>query len=174
MSRILTTEPLTAAAFAPFGEVLEAAGPPDKMINQGLCARFHDRAALDFSDARAGISIFHATPRSLPYSLDLVERHPDGSQAFLPMSAHPFLVIVTTTPEARPRAFLTNGAQGINLHRGTWHGVLTPLHAPGLFAVVDRIGPTPNLEEHHFSQPWVVQSPELSNFAPSTGNTTVP
>lgn len=156
MSRIIFTEPLTATAFAPFGDVLEVAGPPDKMINQGLCGRFHDRAKLDFADARAGISIFHAQPRSLPYSLDLVERHPEGSQAFIPMSQHPFLVIVTTDPRATPRAFLTNGAQAINLHRGTWHGVLTPLHAPGLFAVVDRIGPTANLEEHHFTQSWEV------------------
>ena len=157
MSRIITTEPLTAAAFAPFGDVLEVSGPPDKMINQGLCGRFHDRAKLDFGDARAGISIFHAQPRSLPYTLDLIERHPEGSQAFLPMTAHPFMVIVTTGPDATPRAFLTNGAQGINLHRGTWHGVLTPLHAPGLFAVVDRIGPTANLEEHRYTTAWQVR-----------------
>ncbi len=57
-----------------------------------------------------------------------------------------------------PLAFLTNGAQGINLHRGIWHGVLTPLAAPGLFAVVDRIGTTPNLEEYWFDQPWLVGS----------------
>lgn len=159
MTRILTTEPLTADAFAPFGEVLEATGTPDKIINQGMCGRFHDRAKLDFGDGRAGISIFNAAPRSFPYSLNLVERHPDGCQAFLPMTAHPFLVIVTTAPDATPRAFLTNGAQGINLHRGTWHGVLTPLSAPGLFAVVDRIGTTPNLEEHHFERPWIVTNP---------------
>lgn len=161
MSRIIRTEALTATAFAPFGDVLEVSGIPDKMINQGLCGRFHDRAKLDFGPdldgARAGISIFQAQPRSLPYRLDLVERHPDGSQAFIPMSEHPFLVIVTTDPDAVPRAFLTNGAQGINLHRGTWHGVLTPLHAPGLFAVVDRIGTSANLEEHLFSQAWEVQ-----------------
>jgi ureidoglycolate lyase len=160
MTRNIEIELLTATAFAPFGDVLDTSGSPDKIINQGLCGRFHDRAALDFganSDgARAGISIFQAQPRSLPYTLDLVERHPEGSQAFIPMSQHPFLVIVTTDPQATPRAFLTNGAQGINLHRGTWHGVLTPLHAPGLFAVVDRIGPTPNLEEHSFSLPWTI------------------
>jgi ureidoglycolate lyase len=156
MTRIIQIEPLTATAFAPFGDVLDASGPPDKIINQGLCGRFHDRANLDFDDAQAGISIFQAQPRSLPYILDLVERHPQGSQAFIPMSQHPFLVIVTADPKATPRAFLTNGAQGINLHRGTWHGVLTPLDGPGLFAVVDRIGSTPNLEEHQFSQPWTV------------------
>jgi ureidoglycolate lyase len=92
----------------------------------------------------------------LPYAFDLIERHLEGSQAFLTMTEHPFLVIVSTGPEATPRAFLTNGAQGINLHRGTWHGVLTPLHAPGLFAVVDRIGTTPNLEEHRFAEIWTV------------------
>ena len=155
----LRPEPLTAAAFAPFGEVLEASGD-FRLINQGLCKRHHDRATLDFGpDGRAGISIFHAEPRALPYAFDLIERHPDGSQAFLPMTAHPFLVIVAKDPQSTPRAFLTNGAQGINLNRGTWHGVLTPLHAPGLFAVVDRIGLTPNLEEHRFTEPWTVLAP---------------
>ena len=169
MSRTLITEPLTAQAFAPYGDVLEATGTPDKMINQAMCGRFHDRARLDFGDARAGISIFHAQPRSFPYTLDLVERHPEGSQAFLPMTQAPFLVIVTASPDAKPRAFLTNGAQGINLHRGIWHGVLTPLHAPGLFAVVDRIGTTPNLEEYTFALPWVVdRAPGISPTAPDT------
>ena len=75
------------------------------------------------------------------------------------MTQNPFLVITATSPEAAPKAFLTNGAQGINLHKGTWHGVLTPLHAPGLFAVIDRIGPTPNLQEHRFAIPWTVLAP---------------
>ncbi|MDP2739478.1 MAG: ureidoglycolate lyase [Pseudorhodobacter sp.] len=155
--RTIATEPLTAAACAPFGEVLEAAGPPDRLINAGLCARFHDRARLDFGPTgRAGISIFDAEACTLPYRLDLVERHPEGSQAFLPMTAEPFLVIVTETPDAAPRAFVTNGAQGINLRAGTWHGVLTPLHAPGRFAVVDRIGPGANLQEHRFKEPWII------------------
>lgn len=159
MTRTLRAAPLTAEAFAPFGEVLEATGD-FRLINEGLCHRHHDRAQLDFGpDGRAGISVFDAVPRALPYSFDLIERHPDGSQAFLPLSQHPFLVIVATSPADRPHAFLTNGAQGINLHRGTWHGVLTPLHAPGLFAVVDRIGPTPNLEEYRYTEPWTVTPP---------------
>ncbi len=156
--KTLIPAPLTAEEFAPFGDVLDATGQ-FRLINDGMCRRHHDRARLDFGDTRAGISIFQAEPRSLPYSFDLIERHPDGSQAFLPMTQHPFLVIVATSPADTPRAFLTNGAQGINLHRGTWHGVLTPLHAPGLFAVVDRIGTTPNLEEHWFSEPWTVTHP---------------
>ncbi len=153
-------EPLTAAAFAPFGDVLEAAGTPDMLINAGLCERFHDRARLDFGpDGRPGISIFRAKPRSLPCSLDLLERHPEGSQAFIPMSEHPFLVIVAPDEAGRPgrpRAFLTAPGQGVNYLRGTWHGVLAPLHEPGLFAVVDRIGDSPNLEEYRFETPWQI------------------
>lgn len=157
--KTLRPEPLTAEAFAPFGDVLEATGD-FRLINAGLCKRHHDRARLDFGDGGcAGISVFHAEPRALPYAFDLIERHPEGSQAFLPMTEHPFLVIVASGPEAAPRAFLTNGAQGINLHRGTWHGVLAPLAAPGLFAVVDRIGTTPNLEEHRYAAPWTVLAP---------------
>ena len=152
-------EPLTIAAFAPYGDVLDATGTPDRMINAGLCARFHDRARIDIADGRTGLSVFDAVARSLPYAFDLVERHPLGSQAFVPMTEAPFLVIVAPdehgTP-GTPRAFLTNGAQGINLHRGTWHGVLTPLQAPGLFAVLDRIGEGPNLEEYRYPQPWTV------------------
>lgn len=160
MTQTLYTESLTAAAFAAYGDVLDASGAPDRLINQGLCGRFHDRATLDFGPGgRAGLSIFRAEARSLPYRLDMVERHPDGSQAFLPMTAAPFLVIVAPdhggTP-GTPRAFLTNGAQGVNLHRGSWHGVLTPLAEPGLFAVVDRIGPSANLEEHWFDMPYRV------------------
>jgi ureidoglycolate lyase len=159
----VTAEPLTAAAFAPFGDVLDATGVPDRIINAGLCGRFHDRATLDFGPGgRAGISVFLAEARSLPYSLDLLERHPEGSQAFLPMTEAPFLVIVAPDDGGRPgapRAFLTDGAQGINLHRNIWHGVLTPLSAPGLFAVVDRIGPTPNLQEYRLPTPLLVVGP---------------
>jgi ureidoglycolate lyase len=130
VSRSIKVQPLTASAFAPYGDVLEATGTPDKIINQGMCGRFHDRAQMDFTDGRAGISIFQGEKRSLPLTLDLVERHPEGSQAFVPMSADPFLVVVATdnagTP-VDPRAFVTTAGQAINFHRGTWHGVLTPL-----------------------------------------------
>lgn len=159
MTRIIA-QPLTAECFAPYGDVLDTTGTPDKLINAGLCARYHDRATLDFGDAgRAGISIFNAQARSLPYTLDLMERHPEGSQAFVPMTQAPFLVIVAPDMQGRPGtplAFVTNGAQAINFHRGTWHGVLTPLKAPGLFAVVDRIGKTANLEEFFLDPPYIV------------------
>jgi ureidoglycolate lyase len=160
MTAVVRIEPLDATEFAPYGDVLEAAGAPDRIINDGLCERFHDRARLDFGpEGRAGISVFRAEPRSLPLTLSLVERHPEGSQAFLPMSADPFLVIVGMDDEGQPvnlRAFRTAPGQGVNILRNTWHGVLTPLAEPGLFAVIDRIGATPNLEEHRLADPLVI------------------
>jgi len=162
MSGEIIAAPLTEAAFAPFGDVLDTGGAPDRIINQGLCGRYHDRARLDFGTGRAGISLFRAEPRVLPLTLEMVERHPEGSQAFLPMSMDPFLVVVA--PDAggrpgRPLAFVTAPGQGINFHRATWHGVLTPLHQPGLFAVIDRIGEGENLEEYWFDTPLVVRLP---------------
>ncbi len=157
---VVKVQPLSRGAFAPFGDVLDCEGAPDKIINQGMCGRFHDKARMDFgADGRAGISVFDATPRSLPYRLDMVERHPEGSQAFVPMHQNPWLVIVADGDKGPlgVQAFLAASGQGINLHKGTWHGVLTPLHAPGLFAVIDRIGDSANLEEHWFESPILIE-----------------
>lgn len=157
--RHITPEPLTAESFAPYGDVLEASGE-FRLINEGWCQRHHDRARLDFGpEGRAGISVFQARPRSFPYEFRLIERHPEGSQAFVPISQDGFLVIVSDGPDSKPRAFLSAPGQAINFHRGTWHGVLTPLQAPGLFAVIDRIGETANLEEYLYPEHWTVLAP---------------
>ncbi len=162
MTRHIQAVSLTRDAFAPFGDILDASGSPDKMINAGLCGRYHDLASLDFGpQGRAGISIFDAQARSLPYSLTLLERHPEGSQAFIPMTGAPFLVIVAADEDGTPgmpHAFVTAPHQGINFHCGTWHGVLTPLAVPGLFAVVDRIGPTANLDEYSIDPPYIIMA----------------
>ncbi len=160
MSARIRPEPMTCADFAPYGDVIDTTGAPDKIINQGLCGRYHDRAQMDVSDGRAGVSLFQAELRQLPLTLDMVERHPDGAQTFIPMSEHGFLVIVAPDEggvPGTPRAFVTAPGQAINYHRGTWHGVLTPLAGPGLFAVVDRIGPGANLQEHWFETPFTIE-----------------
>ena len=97
---------------------------------------------------------------TLPLPLRLVERHPEGSQAFVPMSADGFLVVVARDEGGipkEPKAFLTQPGQAINFHRGTWHGVLAPLSEPGLFAVIDRIGNGANLEEHWFETDYIIE-----------------
>ena len=95
MSRKVLIEPISAAAFAPFGDLIDNSGEPDKIINRGQRGRYHDRARLDFADGRAGLSLFDADPRALPHRLEMVERHPEGSQALIPMTYQPFLVIFT-------------------------------------------------------------------------------
>ena len=160
MGRTLTAEPLTAAAFAPYGDVIETAGDSFP-INGGMCDRFHDRARIEVTGegARIGISLGSSRPYALPLSVALLERHPLGSQAFLPMSEDPFIVVVAPDEggvPGRPRAFLTDGTQGVNYLRGAWHGILTPLGRTTRFVIVDRIGPGKNLEEHHLETDWVV------------------
>uniref|UniRef100_UPI004047268D ureidoglycolate lyase n=1 Tax=Yoonia sp. TaxID=2212373 RepID=UPI004047268D len=161
MTQILTVTLLNAADFAPYGDVIEVAGAPDKIINAGMCGRYHDRAKLDFGGGAAGISLFDAKARQLPHVVDMVERHPLGSQAFIPLTQVCFLVVVAADRDGvpvDPQAFLTCPGQSINLHRGAWHGVLAPLGAAGQYAVVDRIGEDTNLEEHYFDTPYVIET----------------
>ncbi len=173
MTATVRTQPLTTGVFAPFGDVIEVPDASGITINQGNCQRYHDLAQLAFFEGgQAGISLFDARPRRFPYTLDLLERHPLGAQAFLPMTQAPFLVIVA--PEQHgipgtPLAFLTAPGQGVNYHPGTWHGVLTPLAAPGLFAVVDRIGAGDNLEEYWLPEPVTILADEALAPIDSTG-----
>lgn len=143
-------EPLTAAAFAPFGEVLAPKPAPDRMINAGRCERHHALATVERAGGEAIISIFRSDPVSLPYDCDLLERHPLGSQAFMPMGPDAWLSVVAPDEGGRPgplRAFLVPSDVGVNLRAGTWHGVLTPLDRPADFLVIDREGAGVNLEE---------------------------
>lgn len=159
MTVTIPSFPLTAKAFAPFGDVIEVTGAADVIINQGMCGRHHDLASVDFEGGRAGISLFDAKARQFPYKVDLVERHPLGSQAFVPLSGVPMLVIVAEDDNGTPvnlRAFVSLPHQTVNLHRNTWHGVLAPIHDPGQYIVIDRIGEGNNLEEHWFDTPHVV------------------
>lgn len=163
MTGALLAEPLTAAAFRSFGDVIEAGGAPDMLINEGLCGRFHDRARLDFTDGRAGLSLFDAEARNWPCRIDMMERHPLGSQTFVPLNGVAMLVTVAPDEGGRPgapRAFLSAPGQVVNLLRATWHGVLAPMGARGHYAVIDRIGPGENLEEYRFKTPLYVEGPQ--------------
>ena len=159
--RVIRSVPLTAEAFAPFGEVIEARSTPSFQINQGMCDRFHDLARVEVADADGapGISIGLGRPYDLPLSVHMVECHPMGSQAFVPLGGDPFLVVVATDEGGVPGrllAFITAPGQGVNYHTGTWHGVLTPLVRPQSFLIVDRIGPGTNLAEHVYDEPWTI------------------
>lgn len=147
----LKIQTLTREKFAPFGQVIEASEGNNFPINDGTAIRFHDLAWIDVSEdhGRPCVSIFRAQPRKLPLQLTLLERHPLSSQAFVPMGQARFLIIVAAAgdqPE-NPRAFVSNGRQGINYHRGTWHHPLIALDAETDFLVMDRSGPGDNCDE---------------------------
>lgn len=153
--RALVAESLTAAAFAEFGDVVEARGDSG-LINSGTTRQFGDLAGIDVV-AEGGhpcVSLYRATPYPLPLPIRMLERHPLGSQLFMPLSGERFLVVVAP-PAAVPdraavRAFLTDGHQGVNYRRGTWHHPLIALAGTGEFLVIDRAGPGSNCDEFHF------------------------
>lgn len=150
---VLKAEPLTAAAFAPFGDVIEVSGRAAHLINEGTCERYDDLAQVDVSDqgGRPLISIFKAAPRPLPFPVKTLERHPLSSQAFYPLDATPFLVVVAEGSAApwptRIRAFRAAGDQGVSYRRNTWHHALLAIGQTSRFLVVDRGGPGENCEE---------------------------
>ena len=159
--RHIAARPLTAAAFAPFGAVIDRDQVAPRPMNAGKARRFHDLAAIGVigDDARVVIGLVEADPYALPLAVNLVERHPLGGQAFVPLDADPFLVVVCPDEEGRPgtpQAFVTAPGQGVSYAIGTWHGVLTPLKGPQSFVVIDRGGPGSNLEEHVFDEPWTI------------------
>jgi len=143
----LKVAPLTAEAFAPFGQVIECSGHAGYAINDGSSQRFTDLAQLESdTDGRLALSIFRADARQAPFALSCLERHPLGSQAFVPLAGQRFVVVVAEQPAAdRLHAFLSNGRQGINFRRAAWHHPLLALDA-GDFLVADRLGPGDNCE----------------------------
>ena len=149
----LAIEPLTRDAFAPFGDVIEAAADHLSFpINAGTSQRFHDLARLDPGEGgRLIVSIFRAQPRRLPLAITMLERHPKASQAFMPLAGRPFLVVVAPKGEqidpAHIRAFLAQGTQGINFAAGVWHHPLLALHGESDFLVIDRDDAAGNCDE---------------------------
>ena len=156
MSRILKPRPLTREAFRRFGDVIEArASDAPREINQGYGLRFDDLAQVHAGDGRAIVSIFRSKPSALPFAIRTMERHPLGSQAFVPLSGRPYLVVVAP---AGPfdmnavEAFVASERQGVNFRPGVWHHFNLALVEESEFLVIDRDGPGDNLEEVFWSE----------------------
>lgn len=151
----LDIRPLTKENFAPFGDVISTAENDHFLINGGSTERYHDLAKVELNDnGRALINIFRATPLKYPLNIKMVERHPLGSQAFIPMGGNDYLVLVApagdTVSPGDLRAFHARGDQGINYHAGTWHHPVLALGDVSDFLVVDRGGDGNNCDEFFF------------------------
>ena len=144
--RLLQVQPLSVEAFKPFGDVIQATDTAKHFsINQGYAERYDRLALVDANDlgGQAGINIFRAKARPMPIELSVLEKHPLGSQAFMPMSGHAYLVVVAPGGDEplmdQAQCFLASATQGVNYAKGTWHHPLLALH-DGDFLVVDRSG----------------------------------
>jgi ureidoglycolate lyase len=159
----LVAAPLTAAAFAPYGEVIALGGRSDA-INQGKGRRYPDLARMDLSpDGRVAVSLMSCVPEATPVALRLMERHPNGNQVFMPLNNQRYIVVVAPaggapTPESL-RAFLCDGEQGINYHRGVWHHPMIALDKPCAFFEVHWAGIDRNCDEHDIAVPMAVWLP---------------
>lgn len=147
----LELQSLSRGAFAAFGEVIEI-GEHNELIhiNYGQTERHHKLVTVDAGDGEAIISLFRTQAATLPFRVRVMERHPLGSQAFMPLTPNPYLVLVAPPGDfqvAGLRAFIAQADQGVNYRRGTWHHYCLGLNGSNDFLVVDRSGPGNNCDE---------------------------
>jgi ureidoglycolate lyase len=142
----LTTRPLTAEAFAAYGEVLDLDGGEARTVNAGTSRRVDLPSSLDLvRDAgRPLLATFRAQAQALQGPWRMMERHRFGSQTFVPLDPVRWVVFVAVAGDALDAstyaAFAAGPRQGITLHPGTWHHPLITLDA-GVFLVLERSGP---------------------------------
>ena len=132
----LIAEPLTAAAFAPYGDVLEAPAEPGRTY-------FDAGLANDRPSAAASLAVARIAPvAALPLLATRMERHEFSSQSFVPIDAARFIAIVAPKAahggpdEAAARAFVAAPGQGVTYHADIWHHPMTVLDRPARFAVL--------------------------------------
>jgi len=157
---------LTREAFAEFGNVITTEGAHSFLINDGTTERFHDLAQIDVTEGQGKplVSLFRGQPRQLPLEVLTMEQHPLGSQAFIPLSKNPYLVIVAPRGEFDPHAlhaFLAQAGQGVNYAKGVWHHALIALREVSDFIVIDRGGPSLNCEEVRLVEPVIIREEDL-------------
>lgn len=156
----LIARPLSATAFAPFGDVIEAGSSDATLINSGTSARYSDLACLEAGvGGRLIVSIYRAQARCFPLQISMLECHPKSSQAFMPLSRQPFIVVVAPCA-SHPSledicVFYANAGQGINFAPGVWHHPLLAVE-PGEFLVIERNHDGDNCDEALLECPfWI-------------------
>jgi|TARA_B100000959_G_scaffold74338_1_gene79000 ureidoglycolate lyase len=150
MKLIVEPKPITKENFSKFGDVITTINIKPLEINNGYAKRFNDIAKIDTSNknGKTTISIFSALKRSFPMKIDMMEKHPLGSQAFIPMKETTFLTLVAPEGEKpdleKIESFIVPKGIGVNYKTGIWHFPLISTEDMD-FLVVDRIGLGDNL-----------------------------
>jgi len=150
MKLIVEPKPITKENFSKFGDMITTENIKPLEINNGYAKRFDDIAKIDTSNenGETTISIFSALKRSFPMKIDMMEKHPLGSQAFIPMKETTFLTLVAPEGEKpdleKIESFIVPKGIGINYKTGIWHFPLISTEDMD-FLVVDRKGLGDNL-----------------------------
>ena len=150
MKLIIEPKPITKENFSKFGDVITTENIKPLVINNGYAKRFDDIAKIDTSNenGETTISIFSALKRSFPMKIDMMEKHPLGSQAFIPMKETTFLTLVAPEGEKpdleKIESFIVPKGIGVNYKTGIWHFPLISTEDMD-FLVVDRKGLGDNL-----------------------------
>ncbi len=161
---MLKPKPLRQESFADFGEVVDTQNHKDiREINYGMTKRYNNLATLDLlqDNGQPLFNIFMSTAVILPFCVKVIERHPLSSQLFFPVGRQPFLVLVADA-ESPPapenlKLFITNGTQGVNFNKNTWHHYLLAINQNAKFIVIDRGGEEVNCEEYFFHDDIVIE-----------------
>ena len=161
MKIIIKPVKITKKSFLQFGDVISSNEITPIDINSGYAKRFDDLANINTqqNDGKTIISIFSALKRSFPMKIDMMEKHPLGSQAFMPMKETTFLCFVAPQGES-PKinkicAFVVPPKVGINYKPGIWHFPLISTEDTD-FLVIDRKGNGENLIIHKFDKEEVI------------------
>ena len=161
MKITVNPKPITKENFLKFGEVITTDDIKPLEINDGYAKRFDGIANLNTSkdNGETTICIFSALKRSFPMKIDMMEKHPLGSQAFVPMKETTFLVFVAPKG-AKPnlnevKAFIVPPGIGVNYNPGTWHFPLIATEDMN-FLVVDRKGSGENLVIENLNKEEVI------------------
>ena len=161
MTITITPKKITKENFAKFGELITTDDIKPISINDGYAKRFDGIANLDTSkdNGEATISIFSALKRKFPMNIDMMEQHPLGSQAFIPMKETTFLSFVAPNADkpdlGKVEAFIIPPGLGVNYKTGTWHFPLISTEDMN-FLVVDRKGSGDNLKIQKLEENQIV------------------
>tara|TARA_B100001996_G_scaffold375306_1_gene355077 strand:- start:527 stop:1024 length:498 start_codon:yes stop_codon:yes gene_type:complete len=150
IEKIIIPKKITKENFSPFGDIISTKNVKPIDINAGYAKRYDNLANIDISNDKGNaiVSIFSASKRTFPMKIDMMEKHPLGSQAFIPMNDTTFLVLVAPQGNKpnldKIESFIVPPGTGINYKLGIWHFPLISTDNMN-FLVVDRKGPGDNL-----------------------------
>ena len=161
MEKIIKPVKISRSNFSSYGDLISTEDINPMNINEGYAKRFDNLANLDTSkdSGKTIVSIFSALKRTFPMKIHMMEKHPLGTQAFIPMKETTFLAFVAPSGESpeidKIQSFIIPPKMGINYKPGIWHFPLISTENIN-FLVIDRKGSGDNLIIHKFEKEKII------------------